>query len=150
MGLSNVFEPILNNYQEFEQRDNIIFLFIDSKDISFQINEAVSLLHCIYENGEQSLLYFGDELFSKVIINFADELLQKIKISISFLDGFIEKESQISVSATDSRGNPINGIVLTANWYFIDLFNNEKMQKTADFKQNIRHICAPVMVFPSL
>ena len=81
LGLSNIFEPILNNYQEFEQRDNIIFLFIDSKDIKFS-----SVIDCVNTVDE-----FNQNNTSLFIFSFDEKIGEKKVEDIqSFLAGLIE------------------------------------------------------------
>ena len=64
LGLSNIFAPILNNYQEFEQRDNIIFLFIDSKDIKFSsVIDCVNTVDELNQNNTSLFIFSFDEEF---------------------------------------------------------------------------------------
>ena len=81
LGLSNIFEPILNNYQEFEQRDNIIFLFIDSKDIKFSsVIDCVNTVDELNQNNTSLFIFSFDEKIGE----------RKIEDIQSFLAGLIE------------------------------------------------------------
>ena len=81
LGLSNIFEPIFNNYQEFEQRDNIIFLFIDSKDIKFSsVIDCVNTVDELNQNNTSLFIFSFDEKIGE----------KKIEDIQSFLAGLIE------------------------------------------------------------
>ena len=79
--MSNIFEPLLNNYQQSEQRDNIIFLFIDSKNIKFSsVKDCVNIVDELNENNASVFLFCFNEKISE----------NKIADIQSFLGGLIE------------------------------------------------------------
>ena len=79
--MQNIFKLILHNYQQFEQRDNIIMLFIDAKDIKFSSAvECVNAVNSLNENNASIFIFCSDEKIKK----------KKIHSLQSFLSGLNE------------------------------------------------------------
>ena len=81
IGLYDIFDSIIKNYQKTEENDNIIMLFIDEKYIRFSsINDCLSIVEAL--NGNNVNFFFF--CFNEIIIN------NKVNNIQSFLNGLIE------------------------------------------------------------
>ena len=81
IGIYDIFEKIINNYQKIEEKDNIIMLFIEAKDIRFSsVADCLNIVESLNDNNT-SVLFF---CFNKIIEE------NKINNIQSFLNGLIE------------------------------------------------------------
>ena len=81
IGLYDIFETIINNYQKTEERDNIIMLFIDAQDIRLSsVIDCLNIVETLNENNT-SVFFF---CFNKSVEE------TKINNIQSFLNGLIE------------------------------------------------------------
>ena len=81
IGIYNIFETIINNYQKTEEKDNIIMLFIDAKDIRLSsVADCLNIVETLNENNTSVFFFCFDEIIEE----------QKINNIQSFLNGLIE------------------------------------------------------------
>jgi len=81
IGLYDIFETIINNYQKTEERDNIIMLFIDAKDIRLSsVIDCLNIVETLNENNTSVFFVCFNEIIEE----------NKINNIQSFLNGLIE------------------------------------------------------------
>ena len=81
IGMYDIFETIINNYQKTEERDNIIMLFIDAKDIRFSsVIDCLNIVEALNDNYTSVFFFCFDEIIEE----------NKINNIQSFLNGLIE------------------------------------------------------------
>ena len=81
VGINNIFETILNNYDKTEEKDNIILIFIDAKDIRFDSEkEFLNTVGALNDNNFSVFFFCFDEIIEK----------NKINNIQSFINGLIE------------------------------------------------------------
>ncbi len=100
-----------------------------SKSPAEKINEAMSILTILAENGETELLTVQEnspELFSRKIEGECEALVKNLHIEILEKDGFIPSEKKISVSVTDQAGKAISGLNLKICWEISELLASAK------------------------
>ena len=81
IGMYDIFETIINNYQKTEEKDNIIMFFIDAKDIRFSsVADCLNIVEALNDN------------YTSVFFFCFNEIIEESKINNiqSFLNGLIE------------------------------------------------------------
>jgi len=81
IGIYDIFETIINNYQKTEERDNIIMLFIDAQDIRLSsVIDCLNIVETLNENNTSVFFFCFNEIIEE----------KKINNIQSFLNGLIE------------------------------------------------------------
>ena len=81
LGMFDIFETIISNYQKTGEADNIIIIFINAKDIRFaSVSDCLNIVETLNDNNTSVFFFCFDEIIEK----------QKINNIQSFLNGLVE------------------------------------------------------------
>lgn len=93
--------------------------FIGKKNIADKLNSGVEILNVLASNGETDLLTVqagGTELFARKVESVCSDAVKNLNLSLSVKDGIVKPDTQFSVTASDSNGNPVSGLNLKVDW----------------------------------